>query len=104
MQHYILLTNLLAHLCLFVENILYILIGIKLQSLSVSILHFYVFFLRGLLFVFNFAIITDLMLWKLKIFNLTAPNSCVGTSFVTFQHPSVLATAYVHVCVFLYMN
>ena len=61
------------------KSIFYILIGIKLLSLSMSILylHLSVFWL---LLVFTFAIITDLILWKCKIFDPTMSDSCVAPS------------------------
>ena len=54
---------------------LYILMGIKLPSLPVSVLYLYLFLAD---FVVNFLIITDLMLRKLKFLYLTASNSCVA--------------------------
>ena len=54
------------------------LIGIKLPSLPVSILYLHVSILC-LIFVFNFAIITDAMLWILKMFDLTMSPFSVAT-------------------------
>ena len=55
------------------KGILSILIGIKFISLPVSILYSHVS-----IFVFNFAIIHDLTLWK--IFERIMSNFCVATS------------------------
>ena len=54
------------------KSLLYILVGTKLQSLPDSILYLHVSVLC-LLFFLNFAVITDLMLWILKNFDLTTP-------------------------------
>ena len=50
------------------KGILYLMMGINLPSLPTSILYLHVFVL-WLLFGFNDVIVTDLMLWKLKIFD-----------------------------------
>ena len=82
--------------------------GIKLLSLTVSILYSHVFDFFQLLLVFNFANLTDLSLWILKIIDLTKSNSCVASSFplhlgtchecsvsfVIFWHLYALASAY----------
>ena len=60
------------------KSILYILMGIRLPSLPVSILYscFSDFLIT---FIFNFVKITKLMLWKLKIFYLTMSQPFVAT-------------------------
>ena len=56
-----------------------ILLGIKLPSLLASFLYLHLSVLL-LVFVFSLTIIADCMLWKLKTFDLTTPNSSVDTS------------------------
>ena len=51
------------------ESILYILMDIKLPLLPLTILYLHVSYF-SLLFVLGFVIITDLMLWILKAFDL----------------------------------
>ena len=71
------LLNLFTLVC--VKSNLHLLIGMKLPSLPVSILCSHISVL-WVLFVFHFTIITDLMLWILKAFALTVPQSCVAIS------------------------
>ena len=61
------------------ERVFYKLMGIRLPSLPVTSLYSHVSILLTF-FDFNLAIITDLMLWILKTFDLTMSNSCAATS------------------------
>ena len=61
------------------KNILNVLMGIKLHLVSASVLYSYIIVV-WLLLVFSFAIMTNLTLWKLKIFDLTTSESLVETS------------------------
>ena len=64
---------------LFGKTTVNILIGIKLPSLPVSILHSCIFVV-WVVFISNFAIITNQMLCKLKIFDLIILKSLADTS------------------------
>ena len=77
------------------KRVLYILLGIKLPLLAVSILysHIYVLYLP---FVFSNLINSDLTQWKLKIFDFTMSNS-----FLPHQFPQHLGTCHELLCMFL---
>ena len=64
------------------KSIMYIMIAFKFPSLPVSIFN-QMYVILDCILLLGFAIITDLILWKLKTFDLTMSNSCVDTSLLS---------------------
>ena len=69
-----------------------------MQPLPWSILYFAYINFWLFFFVFNFATITDLMLWKLKIFYLTTSNSSVVISLYSSS-----CTCHEQLCIFCHL-